>query len=398
MIEAPADASALRALVYGGAVLGGGGGGSLAAGLAAVREALAAGVPRIVSIDRIPDDAILATLSIVGSVGKSGNVKLGRPDFRRAIDLFEPFAGRSISGFIASEVGPLAVTYGLLDSARTNIPVVDAPGDGRAHPLFAMGSLGLHRRPCHATTTVAVGGRKGSANYVELAIRANVSKAARIVRERAAQGGIALAVVRNPAPVAFVRKHAAVGALAFARRVGRVLLAKQSEGIAAVMPALANLMGGKIVADGVVESAALSERRGFTLGRIRIRRVDGARLSIAVCNEYIAASNPGGRIASFPDLIAIFDHESGLPLASTEVRTNGRVVVFTVPRNRLPLGVATGDSRLLAQVEELIRSSRNPLHTNERSLRSAKRAFERGERFRGSQKNVRRERQKSLVV
>lgn len=229
MFEAPADAPALRALVYGGAVLGGGGGGSLAAGLEAVREALKAGVPRIVSIDRIRDDAILATLSIVGSVGKSQNASFGRPDFRRAIELFEPFANRSIGGFIASEVGPLAVTYGLFNSARTGIPVVDAPGDGRAHPLFAMGSLGLHRRPRHATATVAVGGRRGSANYVELAIRANVSHAARIVRERAAQGGVALSVVRNPAPAAFVRKRAAVGALAYALRVGRVLLAKQSE-------------------------------------------------------------------------------------------------------------------------------------------------------------------------
>jgi uncharacterized protein len=361
MLEAPADGPALRALVYGGAVLGGGGGGSLAAGLEAVREALEAGVPRIVSIDRIRDDATLATLSIVGSVGKSQNASFGRPDFRRAIELFEPFANRSIGGYIASEVGPLAVTYGLLDSARTGIPVVDAPSDGRAHPLFAMGSLGLHRRPRYATATVAVGGRVGSANYVELAIRANVSNAARIVRERAAQGGIALTVVRNAAPAAFVREHAAVGALAFALRVGRVLLAKRPEGIAAVLPALARLMGGKIVAEGVVESAALSERQGFTLGHIRIRRADGPRLSIAVCNEYIAANDPDGRIAFFPDLIAIFDHKSSLPLASTEVRRNGRVVVFTVPRDQLPLGAATGDPQLLAQVEKLIRSPEKTL-------------------------------------
>lgn len=109
MIAVPADEPGLRALVYGGAVLGGGGGGSLSVAVSRVREALAAGVPRIVPLARIAGDAILATLSAVGSAGETSGAALGLAQFRRALDLFEPFANRTIDGFIASEVGPRAV-------------------------------------------------------------------------------------------------------------------------------------------------------------------------------------------------------------------------------------------------------------------------------------------------
>lgn len=274
--------------------------------------------------------------------------------FTRARDVFEPFANQTIAGFIASEVGPRAVTYGLQESARTGIPVVDAPGNRRAHPLFVMGSLGLQLRSRHATATVAVGGDAGSANYVELAIRANVATAAKVVRDRAAQGGVALAVVRNPLPAGFVHKHAAVGGLAYAHRVGRALLAALPAGAATVVPALARLMGGRVFATGRVASAALSERHGFTIGLIVIKRADGSTLCLAVCNEFMAVLEKGRPVVAFPDLIALFDCETGVPLASIEARADRMVVIFTVPRSRLILGSTMRDPRLLGQVEKLV--------------------------------------------
>jgi DUF917 family protein len=354
VIAVPTDEAGLRALVYGGAVLGGGGGGSLAAGLDSVREALAAGVPRIVPLAQLPCDAILATFSAVGSAGETSSTALGEAHFRRALDLFEPFANQAICGFVASEVGPRAVTYGLVESARTGIPVVDAPGNGRAHPLFVMGSLGLHLRPRHATVTVAVGGQKGSRDYVEIAIRANVANAARIVRDRAAQGGIALAVVRNPVPADFVRKHAAVGGLAFAYRVGRTLLARLPGGTTAVLTALTRLMGGKVSAKGVIESASLSEQRGFTVGQITIKTSGGSALGVPVCNEFMAVVDQGRPIFAFPDLVALFDCDTGLPLASTEARVDRSVAVFAVPSNRLLLGSAMRDRSLLRPIENAV--------------------------------------------
>ena len=349
-----ADEAGLRALVFGGAILGGGGGGSVAAGLQSVHEALAAGVPRIVPLAHVDDDAILATLSAVGSAAQASLSTVGPAHFKRALDLFESFSSRTLSGYVASEVGPRSVTYGLRESARSGLPIVDAPANGRAHPLFVMGSLGMHLRPRQATATVAVGGAPGSADYVEIAICANVSTAARIVRDRAAQRGLALAVVRNPLPAAFIRHHAAVGALAFAQRLGRVLLDRLPEGPSAVLASLARIMGGRVFAQGYVVSASLADHGGFSIGRISIICTDGSAVGIPVCNEFMALRVQGRSIFAFPDLIALFDQDTGLPLASAEVRVNRSVAIFTVPRQRLILGSPMQDPRLLAPIERLL--------------------------------------------
>jgi uncharacterized protein len=348
------DDTALRTLVYGGAVLGGGGGGSLSAGLASVREALSTGAPRIVPLDQLPDDATLVTLSAVGFADERSGQAPSYAHFKRALDLFASFANCGIDGFIASEVGALAVTYGLQESAHSGIPVVDAPCNGRAHPLFVMGSLGLHRQPTHPTTTVAVGGRPGSSNYVEIAVRATVGQAARVVRDRVAQSGIALAVVRNPVSVAFVRRHAAVGGLAYAHRAGCALLAGLRGNIGDVLGALVDVMGGYVLATGCIVSAALSNRQGFTMGRIELDRAGARDLSILVCNEFMAVFDQGRPVAFFPDLITVFDRTSRLPLTSTEAGAGRSVAIFIVPRGRLILGSTMRDPALLEGMRRLL--------------------------------------------
>ena len=344
-----ADEGTLRAMVYGGAVLGGGGGGSLAGGLKAVRDALKAGRPRLVPLDRVPPEAILATLSAVGSVGGAG--QLDEAHFDRAIALLDALTERPAHGFIASEVGPRAVTYGLLQSTRTGRPVVDAPCNGRAHPLFAMGSLDLHRDPARLSAAAAVGGRKGAADYVEMAIRTSVATAARLVRQTAARSG-ALAVARNPVPADWVRRHAAVGGLARAAQVGRTLLQALPAGPAAVLDALASRMGGRVLASGTVAEVRLKPDSGFTLGEIRVADRRGGALRLPTCNEFMAAIVQDRPLAAFPDLITVFDLETGLPLASSEVRARQPVAVFAVPRRRLLLGSPMRDSRLLKPIEE----------------------------------------------
>lgn len=343
------DEHALRAMVYGGAVLGGGGGGSLASGLKAMREALKAGRPKLVPLDAVAPEAILATLSAVGSVDRAGT--LDEAHFGRALQLFETVAERRVFGFIASEVGPRAVTYGLLQSARTGQPVVDAPCNGRAHPLTAMGALGLHLEPSRLSATAAVGGRKGSPDYLEIALRATVATAGRLVRQAAARSG-AMAVVRNPLPASWVRRHAAVGGLTYAARVGRALLAALPAGSKAVLEVLARQMGGKVLASGAVAEVSLDSKTGFTLGEVRITGERDGGLRLPTCNEFMAAVMQGRTVAAFPDLITVFDRETGVPLASTEVRVRQPVAVLVVPRRRLLLGSPMRDARLLDPIAE----------------------------------------------
>jgi uncharacterized protein len=344
----------LRALVYGGAVLGGGGGGSLAAGLKSMQQAATLGGPHIVSLADVAPTATIATLSAVGSAGKTSGSNLEDAHFRRAIELFQRFAAQSVDGFVSSEVGPRAVTYGWCESARTSTPIVDAPANGRAHPLFLMGSFGLHSLQGYAPATVAVGGRKAAANYAEIAVRTSVVRAARIVRDHAARSDAALAVVRNAVPARYLEDNAAVGALEFAQKTGAALLAASHGGASSILRALSRAMGGRVLAEGMVVASRLRERHGFTIGVVELRCRDGSRLAVPVCNEYMAVLRGAEPIVSFPDLVALFDLSSGLPLASSETEINRQVAVFVVPRDKLILGRAMRDRSLLRQVERLV--------------------------------------------
>jgi hypothetical protein len=343
----------LRELVYGGAVLGAGGGGSIEAGLAAGRQALAAGAPRMMRIEELPPKTRIVTLSVVGSVSRmTGDQR--RPEHGLALRRLAAVDRKSIGALIPSEVGPQGVTYGWLESAATGVPIVDAPCNGRAHPLGLMGSLGLHHHPRYITSTVAVGESREDHTRVELVLREPVTKASEMVRQAAGKSGLPLAVARNPLPASYVRKHAAIGGLSYAANVGKIVLNELSRGLPALLERLQKWTGGRVLAEGRVSSAALTEKGGFTVGSILMRELDGSECSVAVCNEYLALQRNGETVAAFPDLITLFEFDSAMPLSSPEVRAGHRVAVFCVPRVRLKLGSTMRDDELLRPLERLL--------------------------------------------
>lgn len=349
------DEGALRALVLGGAVLGGGGGGSIQAGLESGRRALARGKPTLAAIEEVESADPLVTLSRMGSTSGERSPGAMPAQEIKALRLFVRAGERRIGGFIASEVGPLAVTYGWYLSAMTGIPVVDAPCNGRAHPLGTMGSLALHCFPQHMTATAAVGGPGRRSRSIELLLRANAEQASDIVRAAVAKTGVPAAVVRNPLPVSYVRRHAAIGALRFASDIGHVMLQHAGLELDVLLQRLCARFGGdRLVSDGRVLSVKLREHGGFTVGQIAVRSETGSRILVPVCNEFMAAFVEGEPAAVFPDLITLFDRETGVPLGSAEVRERHRVAVLLVPRERLRLASTMRDPALLRPVERLL--------------------------------------------
>jgi DUF917 family protein len=348
------DERRLRELVYGGAVLGAGGGGSIEAGLAAGRETLALGSPRLVRIDELSPTTLIATLSIVGSMGGMSGAQPS-PQHGLALRQLAKLEKKHIGAIIASEVGPQAVTYGWRESAIAGIPIVDAPCNGRAHPLGVMGSLGLNRSPSHIAGVVAIGRNAGGSNYVHLSLRNSATKAGKMIRDTAASSGIPLAVARNLLPASYVRNHAAIGGLKYAALVGAIVLREIKHGLDRLLQQLVGFMGGRILFAGRVNSVSLTESHGFTVGHIRLQDRHGGECSVGVCNEYLVLRKERKIPATFPDLITIFDLESCLPLASPQVKPGMRVAVLGVPRSRLKLGSTMKDRSLLIPIERWLK-------------------------------------------
>jgi DUF917 family protein len=348
------DERSLRELIYGGAVLGAGGGGSIEAGLAAGREALALGSPRLVRIDELAPTTLIATLSIVGSMGGMSGAQ-PRPQHGLALSQLAKLEKKHIGAVIASEVGPQAVTYGWRESAIAGIPIVDAPCNGRAHPLGVMGSLGLNRNPSHIAGIVAIGGNAGGFNYVHLSLQTSATKGGKMIRDTAASSDIPLAVARNLLPASYVRNHAAVGGLKYAAQVGAIVLREMKYGLDRLLQQLVRFMGGRILFAGRVHSVSLTEAHGFTLGHIRLQDRRG-ECAVGVCNEFLVLRTERKSLATFPDLITIFDFESSLPLASPQVKPGMQVVVLGVPRSRLKLGSTMKDRSLLIPIERWLKA------------------------------------------
>jgi DUF917 family protein len=344
------DERRLRELVYGGAVLGAGGGGSIEAGLAAGSEALALGSPRLVGIDELAPTTLIATLSIVGSMGGMSAAQ-ARPQHGLALRQLAKLEKKHIDAIIASEVGPQAVTYGWRESAIAGIPIVDAPCNGRAHPLGVMGSLGLNRSPSHIAGVVAIGGNAGGSNHVQLSLRNSATKAGKMIRDTAASSGIPLAVARNLLPASYVKSHAAIGGLKYAAQVGAIMLREMEHGLDGLLHQLVRFMGGRILFAGRVNSVSLTESLGFTLGHIRLHDRRGGECAVGVCNEYLVLRKERKSLATFPDLITVFDFESSLPLASPQVKPGMHVAVLGVPRSRLKLGSTMKDRALLIPID-----------------------------------------------
>lgn len=338
----------LEALALGGGVLGGGGGGSVDEGLRLGKLALEIGDPKIVTLNEVAPDELVLTVALVGApAAKNSYVK--PTDFVNAVKKVMEELRLSKCSLITNEMGGLASINGLLQSALLGLPVIDAPCNGRAHPLSLMGSMGLHKLPEYVSVQSAYGGDIQRGTRVELLVRGNVRTCSALVREASVQAGGVVAVARNPVPASYLREHAAVGALSYAISLGEIILQVGRHG-SAVEEVLARRLGGEIVTQGYVTRKELITKGGFDQGIVWIE----GSYELLFLNEYVCLETKGERLYTFPDLITTLDISSHRPVTSAEIRTGMKVAVIATKKDHLILGEGMRDVELLRQVEQMI--------------------------------------------
>jgi DUF917 family protein len=270
-------------------------------------------------------------------------------DWTRAVELLLAHLDRPLAGLITSENGGTGSVNGLLQSAALDIPVVDAPCDGRAHPTGVMGSMGLGAVSDYVSRQAAVGGNPELARRVQVYVEGPLAQADAIVRIAAVEAGGLVAVARNPVTAGCVREHGAPGAIAMAMQLGGILIAERPRGGRAVAERVAAELGGGVLAAGEVRAVELETRGGYDVGRAVVGDVE-----LTLWNEYMTAERGGERLATFPDLIATLDLDDGTPVTSAELRRGRRVVVLAAPRDRLILGAGVRDPENLRAIERAL--------------------------------------------
>jgi len=344
-----------EAVVYGGAVLGGGGGGDIAGGLENARLAVRLGDPVLVSLEELDDECLVVTASAVGA--PAARNKFVRPvdhirAMERLIDRCECQRKQKIAGIIANENGAGSGVNGWIQAAALDLPMVDAPANGRAHPTGLMGAMGLHREKEYLSIQSAVGGNPALDLHLEMIAQGRLAVTANLVRQSAVQAGGLVAVSRDPVSAAYLRKNAAPGATSQAMRIGRAVLEARKKGSQAVVDAIVSAVGGQIVCRGEVVKIRLETVGGYDIGAVVLEGDRAAELTF--WNEFMTLDVDGRRKMTFPDLIAVLSLETGLPISSAELVEGDPVAVLGTPRDNLILGKGVLLPDTLAEAEAAI--------------------------------------------
>ncbi|MDH7513581.1 MAG: DUF917 family protein [Clostridiales bacterium] len=340
----------LEAFIQGGAILGGGGGGWIEEGRRLGRLSLERGFLGLAPLSFFPGEALLLTVSAVGA--PSAGSRLVEPeDYIRAVELLIEKTKLKISGLIPSEVGALGVVNGWVQSAALGIPVVDAPCNGRAHPLGLMGSMGLDREKEFISYQAVAAGRRKKEKCFEAFFSGPLEKVSASVLEAARAAGGMIAVARNPVPASYVEKNGSPGALEMAFRLGKRFLREGPPELR--IKRVIHFLGGGYMTSGRVRKKRLEREGGLDVGQVEL--ASGSRtFELAFWNEYMTLEEQGRRLATFPDLIMTFERETAHPLISAQLRTGQDVFLMAVPSRFLRLGAGVKNRRLLSRIEKAV--------------------------------------------
>jgi uncharacterized protein len=338
--------------ILGGGVFACGGGGWRHHGELMAGEAIRAGTPILKTVDELPADSWVATVTAIGAPAVT-TWEIRPTDYVRALRLLiETMAaqGRSVGAVMTAQNGYSTSINGWIQSAVLGIPVLDAAGDVRAHPTGKLGALGLTSRPGYESIQVVAGGNRALHGYFEGVLRGSVMTCDDVLRDISVRTGGFVASARNPVELSWVRENAAIGAVSTALRLGARMRAAQTRGAEAVISEVLAETSGKELGRGPLRHVVpLETRGGFDHGRFAI-----GDLSVPYLNVLMAVDADGERLATYPDTIALLRLDDGLPLAVKDAVEGVEVAVIVAPASALPQSTSARDVLALREVEEIM--------------------------------------------
>ena len=227
--------------------------------------------------------------------------------------------------------------------------MVDAAGDGRAHPTGKMGSFGLAADDDYETVQAVAGGNRAENRYLEVVTRGTVRHTANVLRTASDQSGGFISCARNPLPASFVAAHAAVGAISFALDLGEAILAAEPAGPQRMIDVTAEHLGGRILTTGVVRARTLRTDNAFDIGTIEVEDME-----LGFVNEYLTAESAGERLATFPDVLTTLSVQTGRIISIANLREGDEVAVLHVPKANVPLGDGVREPSVYPEVEAML--------------------------------------------
>lgn len=335
--------------VLGGGVFASGGGGWAHHGELMGRMATGIGSPQLATIDELPPDAWVATVTAIGAPAAE-TWEIQPVDYVHALQALIQACDRPISAVMTAQNGYSTTLNGWIQSAVLGVSVLDAAGDVRAHPTGKLGALGLTSREGYESIQVVSGGNRELNGHFSAVTRGSVVTCDDVLRDISVRTGGFIASARNPVELDWVRDNAALGSISLALDLGRVMHEAVDGGAEAVLDAVCRTIGARVLARGpLAHDTALETRGGWDRG---VFRIDDH--TVPYLNEFMAVEADGQRRSSYPDTIALLSLDTGLPLAVKDAVAGMNVALIVAPAASLPTSSSACDEVALREVEQIM--------------------------------------------
>lgn len=317
-------------LCVGAALLGAGGGGDpYIGGLIVKRELAAGGRIRIVDPDDLADDRLVIPTAMMGAPTVLLEKIPSGEEPIRALRAVEAQLGRTADATMPTEVGGINSTIPLFVAARLGIPVVDADGQGRAFPELQMETFAISGV---AGTPMGIADEKGDVATLSIEDHHRMEWIARGITIRF--GGTAY-FANYPMSGAEVKRSSVKHTLTLATRIGGIVRTAR-RGRRDPFEALTDFLAtthysaARRVFSGKIVDVDRQTREGFTLGSTTIDGGPDGRCTIDFQNENLVARADGEVLAIVPDIIAVLDAETAVPITNETLRYGQRVAVLAI--------------------------------------------------------------------
>jgi DUF917 family protein len=332
----------VNALAIGGTILGGGGGGWPEIGLKEGNLALEIGKIELWEPEEANPEWKVITSAALGAPTEPGETK--PMHFIIAAQILRD-AGVNFQGVIAAENGGHNSFGGWVIAAAFGLPVVDTPGDGRAHPTALMGSMGLQRTKYDS---VKVGVTEGS----RIISWGSLQSTGAAVRAQAQYMKALVAMVRDPVPVSYTCMHGAPGAIKKAIDLGYKYQDAGEDPLKRVM-AVAEYLEGELVCKVRILEKQIEAKGGFDVGMMTLSDGD-EEWELSYVNEYMTLEKNEKRLATFPDLMTTFN-ENGEPVTSAALEKDQTIYLVNVPKEKIPVGDGNRYAEAYEPIEKALR-------------------------------------------
>ncbi|MEX0370540.1 MAG: DUF917 domain-containing protein [Tateyamaria sp.] len=328
----------LMDILSGCTILGTGGGGDLSEGVDLIDDALARGKTfDLMDLSEVPDDALICTPYMLGAISDLPAAeeeaykrlpRLEEPPILAAYRRFQQELGQSFYGTVPCEMGGSNTAVAFYAAAMSGHAIVDADPAGRAVPEITHSTYYLAGLP--AAPIVLAN------EFGELMVLENVVddlRAETLVRALSMVSRNDIAAIDHALPASRLRGAIIPGTITKAHTLGRthrLAFEAGQDPIAAV----AKAADGAVVSAGEIVDCDWRTEAGFTLGTVEIAgdaQHHGSRYRISIKNENLVAWRDGTVHAVIPDLICLFDTETGQPIQNPHYYTGQKVAVVVLP-------------------------------------------------------------------